>query len=579
MSVTIPRQFGRYTVERIVGRGGMGAVYLARQDDLDRLVVIKVMTPQAVRDPSGAERLRREAKAAAQVSSENVVRVYESGVVDGVPFIAMEYVEGKTAQALITERGRIPPDEATRIALSAALGLRDVHAAGFLHRDVKPGNLLVGAGGVVKLADFGICKETGFSSATSASLTQSGEVLGSPDYMAPEQAEGKPLDARADLYALGVTYYELLAGAPPFRGTSGLATIARALSETARPLREVAPGTPESVERACLALMAKDPGDRPADAVAAVALLVRVLEELAPAAPVARAPWARRAAVPAVLAAGIVAGTLAGLLVARSGSAPRPTVARELSSLEEPPVATSDEGAPVASASLARPSKPVRQAAPPGGAPPRVGVREATAKLPPGTKVPAPAEARAAAAAKELAALRAKPFAERSAALFRALARSSGGTPAALEARREADAIQACDEVRARLVARLKDLDVAKLGGALDPLRTLDPPSAIEKDLREARLCFESTVLLVEQLAREVGSDLVRGKVASVAARVARDDSSGELDAALVLVALARGEPVPAFASDLGGKTAAPLALALRLAKPGDAIAVRGPGN
>ena len=578
MSVTIPRQFGRYTVERIVGRGGMGAVYLARQDDLDRLVVIKVMTPQAVCDPTGAVRRRRVAKAAAQVSSENVVRVYESGVVDGVPFIAMEYVEGKTAQALIAERGKLPPDEATRIALSAAMGLRDVHAAGILHRDVKPGNLLVGAGGAVKLADFGICKETGFSGG--ASLTQSGEVLGSPDYMAPEQAEGKTLDARADLYALGVTYYELLAGAPPFRGTSGLATIARALSETARPLREVAPGTPESVERACLALMAKDPGDRPADAVAAVALLVRVLEELAPAAPVARAPWSRRAAVPAVLAAGIVAGTLAGLLVTRSGSAPRQTVARELSSREESPVATaSDDRAPVATASLARPSKPVRQAAPPSGEPPRVAVREATAKLPAGTKVPAPAEARAAVAAKELAGLRAKPFAERSAAPFRALAKSSGGTPAALEARREADAIQACDEVRARLVARLKDLDTVKLGGALDPLRALDPPSAIEKDLREARLCFESTVLLVEQLAREVGSDLVRGKVASVASRVARDDSSGELDAALVLVALARGEPVPASASDLGGKTAAPLALALRLAKPGDAIAVRGPGN
>ncbi len=237
---------------------------------------------------------------------------------------------------------------------------------------------------------------------------------------------------------------------------------------------------------------------------------------------------------------------------------------------------TSDDRAPVATASLARQSKPVRQAAPP---PPRVGVREATAKLPSGTRVPAPAEVRAAAAATELAALRAKPFAERSAAPFRALAKSSGGTPVALEARREADAIQACDEVRARLVARLKDLDMAKLGGALDPLRALDPPAAIEKDLREARLCFESTVLLMEQLAREVGSDLVRGKVASFASRVARADSSGELDAALVLVALARGEPVPVSASDLGGKTAAPLALALRLAKPGDAIAVRGPGN
>jgi serine/threonine-protein kinase len=568
MSVTIPRQFGRYTVERIVGRGGMGAVYLARQEELGRLVVVKVMTPDAVRDPTGAERLRREAKAAAQVSSENVVRVYESGVVDGVPFIAMEYVEGKSAQALLAERGKLPAGEATRLVLQAAMGLRDVHAAGILHRDVKPGNLLVGPAGVVKLADFGICKETGFSGG--ASLTQSGEVLGSPDYMAPEQAEGKALDARADLYALGVTYYELLAGTPPFRGNSGLATIARALSETARPLREVVPGMPGCVERACLGLMARNRGDRPADAVAAVALLTRVLDELAPAAPLARGRWARHVVVPAVLAAGIVAGTLAGLVVTQSGSA---SVARET---EDPGVVARDDTAAPTSASNTREARPSRiDTAVPTA--PETGVREAAARLRRSMK--AAGESRAATAAKELAALREKPFVERSAAPFEAIARSFKGTPAASEARREADAILAFEETRVHLVARLRDLDVVKVGGALEPLQTLDAPPAIEKDVREVRLCFESTVLLVEQLAPKVGSEILHGKMASAAARVARDDPSGELDAALVLVALARKEPVPASASELGGIQAKPLAVALRLAKREDAIAVKGLGN
>src|SRR5438477_8472619 len=147
-----PARLGRYAIERLLGRGGMGSVYLARQIDLDRPVVVKVMHPEIAKDPQWVARLNREALAAAQVSSDAVVKIYDTGVADGVPFIAMEYVEGLSAQALLAKQPRVPHAEATRIILEAARGLQAVHAAGVIHRDVKPANILLASDGRVKLA-------------------------------------------------------------------------------------------------------------------------------------------------------------------------------------------------------------------------------------------------------------------------------------------------------------------------------------------------------------------------------------------------------------------------------------------
>ncbi|HZU95734.1 MAG TPA: protein kinase [Planctomycetota bacterium] len=344
--MSLPARFGRYTIERPLGHGGMGTVYLAL-DDLRHRVVVKVISPDLASDPVAVERLRREALAAAKVSSPHVVRVHEFGVENGTPFIAMEYVEGRSIQQLVTELGRFAPEQATRIVLAAAQGLRDVHAAGILHRDVKPGNILLDGAGQVKLADFGICKLSRKSLEGTPTISLAGEVLGSPDYMAPEQAEGKPLDGRADIYALGVTYYQLLTGQLPFHATTAIATLARALNEKAQPPRAVVPGIPAHVERACLKMMAREPESRPRDAEALIALLEgigRPSDRTARAsertqrqkAVVAPRPAPGRSPFPVLVAVALVVGGVSGIVAARATPAEPP---REATLPAPPPVA------------------------------------------------------------------------------------------------------------------------------------------------------------------------------------------------------------------------------------------------
>jgi eukaryotic-like serine/threonine-protein kinase len=217
----IPERIGRYEVKKLLGRGGMGSVYLAHQRDLDRLAVIKVISPGAENEQF-LERFQREARAAAKASSDNVVQVFETGVDAGMPFIAMEFVDGESAAGLLASKGPLPWREATRIVLGAARGLAAAHAVSVLHRDVKPANILVANDGRVKVADFGIAKvpaagdESVLPSPTSpqdavpvdtgtapGSLTLPGSILGTPSYMSPEQASAETVDARSDVYSLG----------------------------------------------------------------------------------------------------------------------------------------------------------------------------------------------------------------------------------------------------------------------------------------------------------------------------------------------------------------------------------------
>ncbi len=273
----IGQMLGGYEVIRLLGRGGMGAVYLAKQVKLDRLVVVKVIAPHLASQPEIVGRLHREAKAAAKIGSDHVVQVFDCDTVDGVPFIVMEYVEGTSVDDHLEKSYRLSPGEATRIVLQAAKGLKAAHDVGVLHRDMKPANLLMAKDGRVKVADFGLAKLAPAGSdpgvQKSASLSMEGQILGTPAYMAPEQADAKPLDARADLYALGVTYYELLTGELPFKGTTPLKMIAAMLNDPVTPPRMVIPTIPEAVENAVLTLMARDRFARPANADAAIKLL------------------------------------------------------------------------------------------------------------------------------------------------------------------------------------------------------------------------------------------------------------------------------------------------------------------
>jgi len=227
-----PPRFQRYAVERVLGEGGMGTIYLARQLDLDRKVVLKIIKPELAAEPTLVARLQLEARAAAKISSDHVVQVHETGIENGVPYIAMEYVAGVTAAELVSRRGRLSPVEATRLVLDVLRGLKAAHGASVLHRDLKPANILVAHDGRVKIADFGLAKLDGSQKPTKQ--TTAGAILGTPHYMSPEQADGRPVDARSDVYSLGVTYYELLTGVRPFNGPSFMAILNQVFSAEIR---------------------------------------------------------------------------------------------------------------------------------------------------------------------------------------------------------------------------------------------------------------------------------------------------------------------------------------------------------
>jgi serine/threonine-protein kinase len=262
-----PMRLGRYILLRHLGTGGMGAVYLALQIDLQRHVAIKVLADGLMGDARALAQLREEALAAARVSSDHVVRMYEFGFSGRTPFIAMEYVDGCSRSALLSRR-RFTPHEATQVVVAVLRGLHAIHEAGVLHLDVKPGNILMARDGRVKLGDFGIARRNPRRSIASlvTGILSAKTLVGSPPYMAPEQAEGRLPDRRTDLYAVGVTLYLLMTGRLPL----GVEPVA--FTRITKP-RELVPELPDALEVACLTLMARDPASRPGSAAEAIQLL------------------------------------------------------------------------------------------------------------------------------------------------------------------------------------------------------------------------------------------------------------------------------------------------------------------
>jgi serine/threonine-protein kinase len=256
---------GRYRVQRLLGKGGMGAVYLADDEVLGELVALKVISSAYAADESAMiARFRREASAARKVSSPQVIRIHDLGEArPGLLYLSMEYFSGRTLADVIAQRGVVPMKDVEDILQQIGAGLEAAHQAGVIHRDLKPSNVLIGERGAVKLIDFGLA-----TTLVGDQLTATGAILGTPHYMAPEQVRGKPVDARSDIYAFGALAYHLVTGRPPFAGDNAIAIGFAHISETPEAPHVLRKDCPPKLDAAIMAALEKNPADRPASAKA-----------------------------------------------------------------------------------------------------------------------------------------------------------------------------------------------------------------------------------------------------------------------------------------------------------------------
>ena len=255
---------GRYQVEALIAVGGMATVYRAIDIRLDRWVALKVMHADLARDEDFVGRFIGEAKSAAQLSHPNVVSVYDQGRDGPYPYLAMEYLPGRTLRDLLSERALFPPREALSIMVPLLSGLAAAHTAGIVHRDVKPENVLIAPDGHLKVVDFGLARAlSGISS-----QTRTGVIIGTVAYLAPEQVTGTSADARTDIYAAGIVLFELLTGAKPHTGESPLAVAYKHVNETVPAPSRFVQGIPPEVDQLVLQATSRDPGGAPADAAA-----------------------------------------------------------------------------------------------------------------------------------------------------------------------------------------------------------------------------------------------------------------------------------------------------------------------
>jgi serine/threonine-protein kinase len=266
---------GRYSLERELGRGGMGVVYLAREVRLDRSVAIKLLPPSKTVDPKLRERFLREARTAAKLSHPNIIAIHAVEEIGEFVFFAMTYVDGETLTERVRRRGPMAPSDAARVLRDVAWALAYAHGQGVIHRDVKPDNILLEhATGRVLVADFGIAGVV-----AGAGGLVAGEIVGTPEFMSPEQALGEAVDARSDLYSLGVVGYFAFSGTLPFEAEKATEVLAKQVTEPAPPLASAGPGVPRRLAQAIDRCLAKDPAERPDGTAAFAELLSHALEQ------------------------------------------------------------------------------------------------------------------------------------------------------------------------------------------------------------------------------------------------------------------------------------------------------------
>ena len=269
---------GDFAIERRLGRGGMGEVYLARQVSLNRYIALKVIRPDLLANPATLARFEKEAWTAAKLNDPNVVHIYAIGSIDKVRFIAMEYVQGTNLKDYLARKGTPELPLALSIMKQSANAVRAAGEMGLIHRDIKPENILLTKRGLVKVADFGLCRDLNEESAQG--ITQQGVTMGTPLYMSPEQALGDPLDHRSDLYSLGITYYQMLAGEPPFRADNPMALALKHVKAEPPDLASRRPDLPVDLCRLVMKLIAKAPADRYQSAAEMLKDLAKVRESL-----------------------------------------------------------------------------------------------------------------------------------------------------------------------------------------------------------------------------------------------------------------------------------------------------------
>ncbi len=250
---------GRYELGEMLGVGGMAEVHLGLDTRLDREVAIKLLRADLARDPTFQSRFRREAQSAAALNHPSIVAVYDTGEDAGMPFIVMEYVEGRTLREVIATEGRLLPQRALEIVAEVCRALDQAHRSGIVHRDIKPGNVMLTPQGDVKVMDFGIARAV---TASSATVTQTAAVMGTAQYLSPEQARGEHVDARSDIYSAGCLLYELLTGSPPFTGDTPVAVAYQHVREDPVPPSRLAHAVSPSVDAIVLKAMAKNPANR-----------------------------------------------------------------------------------------------------------------------------------------------------------------------------------------------------------------------------------------------------------------------------------------------------------------------------
>ena len=256
MEQLIGKPLGQYQIVQELGRGGMAVVYRAHQPALLRHVAIKVLPPQMGMDPGFVKRFQQEAVAAARLKHPHIVTIYDVGITDGVNYIVMEFIEGQPLSAIIRQSGAMPPERVAHIIGQVASALDYAHQQGFVHRDIKPSNIMLGAGDHATLTDFGIAKAM-----SGVRLTQTGALIGTPEYMSPEQVRGLAVDRRADIYSLGVVAYEMLSGQAPFSGDTA-SVLYKQANELPPPIRTRVTNVPAHVANAVDRALAKDPDQR-----------------------------------------------------------------------------------------------------------------------------------------------------------------------------------------------------------------------------------------------------------------------------------------------------------------------------